>query len=384
MGSAFDARVLAEPVVAAPDLRGVSAGEGAGEFVEKFDDQQPVLIENIVAQMLYFVDEDRQLLGLAPEAGDLGTEGSLGDCAGTFGGSAESPAMDSLSMSSTLPVVRKSPHTQHRAGCRTKSARQTPRRFRNTAVTLPSRPNGRHGEMLWSVPNHRQILSILHGLRYDGRVVSGRSRTRKPSLRKTRVAVLQSRAICGRCKHPMAIERRRSVAAARRGGTLMRLLQTQPRSLRLRSCQSLHGEAVYAAVSDFVVAALIRKNIVFALAVREQVQTGFTAASQCANRIEALCAPKRTWPGPAPMSGGQSVSQSVWSSPFSRRNNGLDASPTNWRARTSRQGPSENHFGRAGRTDRGAGGRLRKGLEHTRGRQRRVHAFSPRLACTGP
>lgn len=111
-----------------------------------------LLIDIIVAQMLYFVDEDRPLLGLAPAAGDLGTEGSLGDCAGMFGGRAEPPAMDSLPMSSTLPVVIKSPHTQHRAGCSTKSARQ-PRGGSGAPPLLCLHDRtGRHGEMLWSHP----------------------------------------------------------------------------------------------------------------------------------------------------------------------------------------------------------------------------------------
>ena len=62
---------------------------------------------------------------------------------------------------------------------RTGSAMQTLKWFRNNAVTLPSRPYRMHGEVIWSVPNHSQILFILHNPRYAGCFVYGRSRTRK-------------------------------------------------------------------------------------------------------------------------------------------------------------------------------------------------------------
>ena len=56
-----------------------------------------------------------------------------------------------------------------------------------------------------------------------------------------------------------------------------------------RTCQSLRGPEVDAAVSDFIVAAVNGKNIALALAVREQVRADYAAADrQHANRIEAL------------------------------------------------------------------------------------------------
>ncbi len=62
---------------------------------------------------------------------------------------------------------------------RTGSARQTVKWFRENAVRLPSRPYRLQGTVYWSVPNHSQILFILHNPRYAGCFVYGRSRTRK-------------------------------------------------------------------------------------------------------------------------------------------------------------------------------------------------------------
>jgi len=56
-----------------------------------------------------------------------------------------------------------------------------------------------------------------------------------------------------------------------------------------RSCQSLRADAIGAAVSDFVVAAVNRQNIALALSAREQMRADFAAIDrQRINRIEAL------------------------------------------------------------------------------------------------
>ena len=225
---------------------------------------------------------------------------------------------------------------------RTGSAMQTLKWFRKNAVTLPSRPYRRHGEVIWSVPNHSQILFILHNPRYAGCFVYGRSRTRKlpdgkahhtklpmeewlvripeahagyidwneycrnqETLKRNRtafslrvgrqppprggLALLQSRVICGHCGHRMGIQ----YCAARpdHGAPARWYYYCKHNVARhgTRTCQSLRGEAVDAVVSNFIVAAVNRKNIALALAVREQVRADYAAADrQHANRIEAL------------------------------------------------------------------------------------------------
>ena len=67
--------------------------------------EQAEVLEHVVAQVLGLVDdEDRELLGLLDEAGDLVADGAVGGGAGALLGQAEFPAMD-LYMSRTLPVV---------------------------------------------------------------------------------------------------------------------------------------------------------------------------------------------------------------------------------------------------------------------------------------
>ena len=225
---------------------------------------------------------------------------------------------------------------------RTGSAMQTMKWFRKNAVTLPSRPHRRHGEVMWSVPSHSQILFILRNPRYAGCFAYGRSQTRKLpdgkaqhtklpmeewlvripeahagyidwdeycrnqetlkrngmgfSLKSGRqppprdgLALLQSRVICGHCGHRMGI---RYCAAQPDQGVPARWYYYCSYNFTrhgTRTCQSLRGEAVDTVVSNFIVAAVNRKNIALALAVREQVRDDYAAADrQHANRIEAL------------------------------------------------------------------------------------------------
>ena len=225
---------------------------------------------------------------------------------------------------------------------RTGSAMQTLKWFRNNAVTLPSRPYRLHGEVLWSVPNHSQILFILHNPRYAGCFVYGRSRTRtlpdgkahhsflpmedwqvcipeahagfidwdeycrnQHTLETNRtgfmpgagrqpppragLALLQSRVLCGHCGHRMTSHY--NVARPDRCQAARWYYYCRHNIVRhgARTCQSLRGDAVDAVVSNFIVAAVNRKNIALALAVREQMHADYAAADrQHVNRIEAL------------------------------------------------------------------------------------------------
>ena len=225
---------------------------------------------------------------------------------------------------------------------RTGSAMQTLKWFRKNAVTLPSRPYRMHGEVMWSVPNHSQILFILHNPRYAGCFVYGRSRTRKlpdgkaqysklamedwqvcipeahagyidwdeycrnqETLENNRtgfvpgagrqppprdgLALLQSRVLCGHCGHRMTSHY--NPARPDRNQAARWYYYCRHNIVRhgARTCQSLRGPEVDAAVSDFIVSAVNQKNIALALAVREQVRADYAAADrQHANRIEAL------------------------------------------------------------------------------------------------
>ncbi len=225
---------------------------------------------------------------------------------------------------------------------RTGSAMQTLKWFRKNAVTLPARPYRLQGEVMWSVPNHSQILFILRNPRYAGCFVYGRSRTRKRPDGKTQysrlpmpdwqvcipeahagyidwdefcrnqetletnragflpgagrqppprdgLALLQSRVICGHCGHRMAS--RYSPARPDRKQKARWYYHCRHNVVRhgSRTCQSLRGDVVDAAVSDFIVAAVNRENIALALAVQGQLRADHAAADrQHANRIEAL------------------------------------------------------------------------------------------------
>ena len=225
---------------------------------------------------------------------------------------------------------------------RTGSAMQTLKWFRKNAVTLPSRPYRMQGEVMWSVPNHSQILFILHNPRYAGCFVYGRSRTRKlpdgnaqyskvamedwqvcipeahagyidwdeycrnqKTLENNRtgfmpgagrqppprdgLALLQSRVICGHCGHRMTSHY--NPARPDRNQAARWYYYCRHNIVRhgARTCQSLRGPEVDAAVSEFIVAAVNRKNIALAFAVREQVRADYAAADrQHANRIEGL------------------------------------------------------------------------------------------------
>ena len=222
------------------------------------------------------------------------------------------------------------------------SAMQTLKWFRKHAITLPSRPYRMKGQVHWSVPNHGDIQRMIRNPRYAGCFAYGRTRTRKrpdgtvhharlgieswqvcipdahvgfidwdeyrrnqetmkknmaafepgtarqPSPREGR-ALLQSRLICGYCGHRMRV--RYAAERPKRGEPARWYYYCQHNVVRLggRTCQSLRADAIDAAVSNFVVAAVNRQNISLSLAVREQVRADFAAADrQHVNRIEAL------------------------------------------------------------------------------------------------
>ena len=222
------------------------------------------------------------------------------------------------------------------------SAMQTMKWFRRNEVKLPSRPYRMHGEVHWSVPDHHKVISIIHNPRYAGCFVYGRSRSRKLPDGKLRTkvlpreewqvcipdahagyidwdeycrnqatlkgngnsflpeharqsaprngqALLQSRVICGHCGHRMSAKY--IVANPARWQKARRYYFCRYTISRhgLRTCPSVRGEVVDAAVSEFVVAAVNQENIALAIAVREQMQVDFAAADrQHCNRIEAL------------------------------------------------------------------------------------------------
>ena len=222
------------------------------------------------------------------------------------------------------------------------SAMQTLKWFRKNAIALPSRPYRMKGQVHWSVPNHSQIQRMIRNPRYAGCFAYGRTRTRsqpdgtvryanlameswqvripdahvghigwaeycrnqetlkrnvaaftrgaarQPAPREGR-ALLQSRVICGHCGHRMRV---RYVAARPKRAQPSRWYYCcQHNVVRLgeRTCQTVRADAVDAAISDFVVAAVSRRNIALELAVREQVRADFAAVDrQHVNRIEAL------------------------------------------------------------------------------------------------
>ena len=222
------------------------------------------------------------------------------------------------------------------------SAMQTLKWFRKNAVSLPSRPYRMNGQVHWSVPNHSQIQRMIRNPRYAGCFAYGRTRTRSHpdgTVRYARVAMeswqvcipeahvgyidwdeyrrnqetlkrnmaaftrgpgrqpapregqalLQSRVICGHCGHRMKV--RYVAARPKRRESARWYYYCQHNVVRLgaRTCQSLHGDSIDAAVSDFIVAAVNRQNIALALSVREQVRAECAAVDrQHANRIEAL------------------------------------------------------------------------------------------------
>ena len=225
---------------------------------------------------------------------------------------------------------------------RTGSAMQTLKWYRQNAVRLPTRPYAIKGEVVWAVPLHSHILAIIRNPRYAGCFVYGRTQTRKPPNGKVKhrnlsikdwqvcipeahpgyldwdeyrrnqetlkknyasfqpgegrqptprsgLALLQSRVSCGHCVHRMS--RHYCPAQPNRNQKARWYYHCKQNIVRqgTRTCQSLGGPEVDAAVSNFMVAAMNEKNLALTIAVHEQVRADYAAADrQHANQIEAL------------------------------------------------------------------------------------------------
>ena len=219
------------------------------------------------------------------------------------------------------------------------SAMQATKWFRRQAIRLPSRPRTGSGEVHWGVPNQNQIQRILHNPRYAGCYAYGRTSTRtRPdgSVQHTRVpmdqwlvcipdahvryidweeylhnqetlrmnaasflrgaermpsprkgaALLQSRIICGLCGHRMRVNYNYSGC---KDTSWYYLCKENIVRRGTRTCQSMRGDVLDAAVCGFVVAAVNRENLALSLMVREQLRSDFaTADRQRINHIEGL------------------------------------------------------------------------------------------------
>ena len=219
------------------------------------------------------------------------------------------------------------------------SAMKATKWFRRQGIRLPSRPRTGKGKVHWGVPNNSQIQKILHNPRYAGCYAYGRTSTRKrpdgsvqhtklpmdqwlvcipdahvgyidwdqylrnqeimrtngasflrgaarhPSPRKG-AALLQSRIICGLCGHRMCVSYHYT---DRKDAHWYYLCKQNLVRRGTRTCQSMRGDVLDAAVSSFIVAAVNRQNLALSLMVREQLQNDFAAADrQRINHIEDL------------------------------------------------------------------------------------------------
>ena len=219
------------------------------------------------------------------------------------------------------------------------SALQVTKWFRRQGIRLPSRPRAAHGKVHWGVPNQSQIQRMLHNPRYAGCYAYGRTSTRTrpdgtvqfskqpmdqwlvcipeahvgyidwaeylqnqetlrrnaasflrgaerlPSPRKG-AALLQSRIICGLCGHRMRVSYNYP------GGhdtNWYYMCKENVVRRGARTCQSMRGDMLDAAVGNFIVSAVNRENLALPLMVREQLRSDFEAADrQRMNHIESL------------------------------------------------------------------------------------------------
>ncbi len=219
------------------------------------------------------------------------------------------------------------------------SAMQVTKWFWRQAIRLPSRPHTGNSEVHWAVPNYSQIQRILHNPRYAGCYAYGRTgmRTRPDgSVQRTSlpidqwlvcirdahkgyidweeylhnqetmrtnaasylggaertppprkgVALLQSRIICGLCGQRMHVNYNYN---NREDVRWYYLCKENIVRRGTRTCQSMRGDVLDAAVGRFVVAAVNRENLTLSLTVREQLRSDFEAADrQRINHIESL------------------------------------------------------------------------------------------------
>jgi len=226
-------------------------------------------------------------------------------------------------MSSAMAVV-KSMHREH--------------------IELPGRPRSGlfYGELRWALPRASQITRILNNPRYAGAYVYGQTQVarqadgtatsrvvpmdqwrvciqdahvgfidwkqylrNRATLESNRAAflgsdrripapregaaLLQSRVICGRCGRRMGMQYNRALPHRNRPARYAYVCGAEKDRYGRKTCQSMRGDLVDAAVARFVIEALNRKNIDLALAVQAQVKVEFAEAdAQRERRIEGI------------------------------------------------------------------------------------------------
>lgn len=225
---------------------------------------------------------------------------------------------------------------------RMNSARAVAKWMHRENIELPARPRTGpdHGELRWALPRPAQIARILRNPRHAGAYVYGRSRVvrradgtgtsrivpmeqwrvciqdahvgfidwkqylrnratlesnraaflesdRRTAAPREGAALLQSRVICGRCGRRMGMQYNRALPHRNRPARYLYVCNDEQVRYGRKTCQSLRGDLVDAAVARFVIEALNRKNIDLALAVQAQVKVEFAEAdAQRERRIE--------------------------------------------------------------------------------------------------
>ena len=224
-------------------------------------------------------------------------------------------------------------------------------------IELPARPRTgpAHGELRWARPCASQLVRILRNPRYAGAYVYGRFRVvrqadgiatrRSVPMKEWRVclqdahvgfidwdeylrnraalkgnakalmglhrrtaapregaALLQSRVFCGRCGRRMGMKYNRALPHRNRPARYFYVCNEEQVGYGRKTCQSLRGDLVDAAVARFAIGALNRKNIDLALAVQAQVKVEFaglpgTRGTRRGARHGTLRAAGRTHPG---------------------------------------------------------------------------------------
>ncbi len=211
-------------------------------------------------------------------------------------------------------------------------------------IALPSRPSigPNRGQLCWALPTFSQVGRILRNPRYAGAFVYGRTRSepqadgtvkyRSVPMEEWQVlipdahvgfidwdeylrnqatlavnaaaflpapsriaapregaALLQSRAICGRCGQRMRPHYKNARPSSGVRAYSYYTCAAERVYYGRKSCQTIRADLVNAAVSRFVIDAMNRENIDLALAVQEQVRAEFAEADrQRARRIEAI------------------------------------------------------------------------------------------------
>ena len=224
------------------------------------------------------------------------------------------------------------------------SARAVAKSMHREHIELPARPRSGpfYGELRWALPRTAQITRILRNPRYAGAYVYGRTQVARQAdgtatprtvpMEAWRVciqdahvgfidweqylrnratlesnkaaflesdlrtaapregaALLQSRVICGRCGRRMGMQYNRALAHRNRPARYAYVCNDDLVRYGRKTCQSMRGDLVDAAVARFVIEALNRKNIDLALAVQAQVKVEFAEAdAQRARRIETI------------------------------------------------------------------------------------------------